>query len=78
MFNLSDFPDEKLAPYDVEAKHPDDFVLDTIDLAPAVVAKVVSDQAAALKNPPRTAGELLDTLRALGLVRSVAKLRELL
>jgi hypothetical protein len=42
------------------------------------VAKVVSDQAAALKNPPRTAGELLDTLRALGLVRSVAKLRELL
>jgi hypothetical protein len=29
-------------------------------------------------NPPRTAGELLDTLRALGLVRSVAKLRELL
>jgi len=76
-FNLADFPEEKLAPYDIEAKHPDDFVLDTIDLAPAAVAKVVSDQAAALKNPPRTAGELLDTLRALGLVRSVAKLREL-
>jgi cytosine/adenosine deaminase-related metal-dependent hydrolase len=77
-FNLADFPDEKLAPYDIEAKHPDDFVLDTIDLAPAAVAKVVSDQAEALKNPPRTAGELLDTLRALGLVRSVARLRELL
>lgn len=77
-FNLADFPDEKLAPYDIESKHPDDFVLDTIDLAPAAVAKVVSDQAEALKNPPRTAGELLDTLRALGLVRSVAKLRELL
>jgi hypothetical protein len=76
-FNLVDFPEEKLAPYDIEAKHPDDFVLETIDLAPAAVAKVVSDQAGALKNPPRTAGELLDTLRALGLVRSVAKLREL-
>jgi hypothetical protein len=76
-FNLADFPDEKLAPYDIEAKHPDDFVLETIDLAPTAVAKVVSDQAGALKSPPRTAGELLDTLRGLGLVRSVAKLREL-
>jgi PIN domain-containing protein len=76
-FNLTDFPEEKLAPYDIEAKHPDDFVLDTIDLAPAVVAKVVSDQAGVLKTPTRTAGELLDTLQGLGLVRSVAKLREL-
>jgi DNA-binding transcriptional ArsR family regulator len=76
-FNLVDFPDAKVAPYGVEAKHPDDFVLGTIDLAPGVVAKVVSDQAGALKNPPRTVGELLDTLRAQGLVRSVARLREL-
>jgi hypothetical protein len=76
-FNLVDFPDERLAPYDIEAKHPDDFVLDTIDLAPTVVAKVVIDQAEALRRPPRTTGDLLDTLRSLGLVRSVAKLREL-
>lgn len=76
-FNLADFPDERLAPYDIEAKHPDDFVLDTIDLAPTVVATVVNDQARALRSPPRTTSELLDTLRGLGLVRSVAKLREL-
>lgn len=76
-FNLKDFPDEKLAPYNVEAKHPDEFVLDALDLAPALVATVVSDQATALRSPPRTVGELLDTLRAQGLVRSVAKLREL-
>jgi hypothetical protein len=76
-FNLDDFPDDKLAPYNVEAKHPDDFVLDAIDLAPGLVTSVVSDQAASLKNPPRTVGELLDTLRDQGLIRSVAKLREL-
>jgi|SRR5580658_7620853 hypothetical protein len=76
-FNLRDFPDDKLAPHKVEAKHPDDFVLDTIDLAPGIVANVLSEQAGALKNPPRTVGELLDTLRGQGLVRSVAKLREL-
>jgi hypothetical protein len=76
-FNLNDFPPDRLAPFNVEAKHPDDFVLDTIDISPGAVAKVISEQAAALKNPPRSVGELLDTLRDQGLVRSVAKLREL-
>ena len=76
-FNLGDFPNERLGPYNVEAKHPDDFVLETIDLAAGLVTKVVTEQAAALKNPPRTVGELLETLRGQGLVRSVAKLREL-
>lgn len=77
-FNLTDFPQERLASYNIEAKHPDDFVLDTIDLAPGRVTAVVIQQANALKSPPRSVGELLDTLRDQGLVRSVAKLRELL
>jgi len=77
-FNLADFPSEKLASYNIEAKHPDDFVLDAIDLAPGLVTAVVSQQAKALKSPPRSVGELLDTLRDQRLVRSVAKLRELL
>lgn len=76
--NLHDFPAEKLKPYGVEAIHPDDFVLDLLDLAPGAVASVAADQAASLKSPPRTIGDLLDTLRAQGLVRSVAKLREVL
>lgn len=76
-FNLKDFPEERLSPHNIEAKHPDDFVLDAIDLAPGLVTTVVSGQAAALRNPRRTVGELLDTLRDQGLVRSVAKLREL-
>jgi hypothetical protein len=75
--NLKDFPDDRLRPYNVEAKHPDEFVLDAIDLAPGLVAKVISEQAASLKSPPRTISELLDTLRDLGLVQAVAKLREM-
>lgn len=75
--NLQDFPARALAPYDLEAKHPDDFVLETIDLAPALVAQILTEQVAALKNPPRTVLELLGTLHDLGLVRTVAKLREL-
>jgi len=76
-FNLDDFPAERLASYNIEAKHPDDFVIDTIDLSPGAVAKVIAEQAGALKNPPRSIPELLDTLRDQGLVRSVARLRDL-
>jgi PIN domain len=76
-FNLDDFPGDRLGDYNIDAKHPDDFVIDTIDLAPAAVATVVAEQAAALKSPPRSAAELLDTLRNQGLVRSVARLRDL-
>ena len=53
-------------------------MLDTIDLAPGLATAVVSQQANALKSPPRSVGELLETLLDQGLVRSVAKLRELL
>jgi hypothetical protein len=76
-FNLDDFPAAQLGPYSIEAKHPDDFIIDTIDLSPGAVAKVLAEQAAALKNPPRSVAELLDTMRDQRLVRSVAKLREL-
>ena len=76
-FNLTDFPLDALSPFGLEAQHPDAFVLDAIDLAPGAVCAAVSQQAASLKNPPRSLGEVLDTLEVSGLARSVAKLREL-
>ena len=76
-FNLKHFPEERLAEYDIEARHPDDFVLDMIGLGPATVVKVISEQASSLKNPPTSVPELLDTLREQRLVQSVARLREL-
>lgn len=77
-FNLKDFPSQTLTPYQIEALHPDDFVLDLIDLSPGAVIAAIRNQATALKNPPRTVSDILDTLRDNGLVQSVAKLRELL
>jgi predicted nucleic acid-binding protein len=76
-FNLRDFPDHVLERYDIESKHPDEFILDSIDLAPGAVVKCISDQSAALRHPPILVPELLGTLRRSGLVRSVARLREL-
>lgn len=75
-FNLRDFPDHVLQRYEIEAKHPDEFVLDSIDLAPAAVARCVTEQAAACRNPPLTVAQVLDQLRTAGLVRSVARLHE--
>ncbi|MDY7231302.1 PIN domain-containing protein [Hyalangium rubrum] len=77
-FNLKDFPGEQLARYAMEAQHPDDFVLSLIDLDAAEVARVIREQSAALKNPPRTVAEVLELLRHQGLARSVARLKEFL
>ena len=76
-FNLKDFPTEPLAPFGIEAKHPDDFVMDAIGLKPGVVLQVITQQADSLKSPPVNVGELLNTLRDAGLEQSVARLREM-
>lgn len=61
-FNLHDFPLDALDRYGIEAEHPDDFVLQLLDVdAPSVIAAVV-EQSAALTRPPQTVPELLDSL----------------
>ncbi|MBL9088563.1 MAG: PIN domain-containing protein [Planctomycetia bacterium] len=75
--NLADFPSSVLSTFQIEAKHPDDFVLETIGLAPALVVQVLVEQAGALKRPPRTVEDLLDVLQNAGMARTVAKVREL-
>lgn len=77
-FNLRDFPDHVLARYDIETKHPDEFVLDSIDIAPGAVIQCITNQASALRNPPISMPELLATLRRAELIQSVARLRELI
>jgi hypothetical protein len=76
--NEPDFPADVLDRYNIDAKHPDDFVLELIDLNAPAVAAIVHEQAADLKNPPVTAGEVLDALEINGLVQSVAALRQLI
>ena len=75
-FNLKDFPAETLARFDVEAQHPDDFLLSLFGLAPGLVCAAIKRQREGLRNPPKTAEELLATLESQGLTRTVAGLRE--
>lgn len=74
-YNLKDFPAEALSRFDIEAQHPDDFVGSLLDLAPGVVCGAVKRQRESLRNPPRTAQELLATLESQGLTQTVARLR---
>jgi hypothetical protein len=77
-FNLADFPESELARFGIVARHPDEFVLGLLDLDPDAVCAAVREQAAALKNPPQSIAQLLDTLHACGLPQSATRLREVL
>jgi predicted nucleic acid-binding protein len=75
-YNLKDFPAETLARFDVEALHPDDFLVSLFDLAPGLVCAAVKRQREGLRNPPKSAEELLATLENQGLPQAVARLRQ--
>ncbi len=75
-FNLKDFPADALKPYNLAAQHPDDFIVDLLDLHPAGVLESAASHRRSLKNPPKTADEYLDTLLAQGLTQSVAVMRQ--
>lgn len=49
--NLKDFPPAALAPYDIEAIHPDDFLLDQLDLAQKATLDCVIAQRVAYSRP---------------------------
>jgi len=75
-FNLKDFPRDVLAPLHIEAQHPDEFICHLIDLDKAAVVIAAQKCRAALKNPPKSAEDYLDTLERQSLPNTVAALRE--
>ncbi len=73
--NLRDFPTEALAPYRIEAQHPNLFIRHLLDLDEAAALAAVREQRGALRNPPRSVAEHLDTLARQELPETVAFLR---
>lgn len=73
--NLGDFPEAVLAPWNIEAKAPDDFVLDQIDLDRQAVYGAVQRIADSWRRPPGTVNDVLASLERDGLLESVAALR---
>lgn len=60
--NLKHFPADALEPYDIEAVHPDAFLLDQLDLDPARVLRVLADQRADYTRPELSINEFYRTL----------------
>jgi hypothetical protein len=76
-FNKKDFPPDILREFGVETQHPDEFISHLITLDCSAVCRALKYQRATLKNPPRTAEELLDTLERQGLPLTISQLRPL-
>lgn len=73
-FNLKDFPADTLAPFGVEAVHPDEFVVRLLAEQTELVCEAVQRQRANLKRPAKTVEELLATFVQCGLPRTAAAL----
>lgn len=77
-FNLDDFPNDILGRYGIEAQHPDEFIGHLFDLDPGAVCNAARQQRQALRNPPKSTEEFLDTLLRQGLAGTVAQLEEMI
>lgn len=73
-FNLADFPSEALRTYDMEAKHPDDFLMHLEDISPGIIAQAAKIVRARLKTPPVSAADYIGTIRRQGLPATAATL----
>lgn len=77
-FNLKDFPDIYLAELHVKAQHPDDFITDLINSNPKQSLAAFKKQVSNLKNPSKTAQEVLAFLMKTEVPKTSEALRRLM
>lgn len=68
-YNLKDFPATALAPYSIEAQHPDEFLTSLYDRAPEIMALIIQEQAAALRKKQMSPQEVLAKLEYVGITQ---------
>jgi predicted nucleic acid-binding protein len=74
--NLKDFPQATLDQHGIEVQHPDDFVMNQIELSESVALAAIKAQRARLRNPTKTASELIAIFEQQLLPQTAAYLRE--
>ncbi|KGM14213.1 PIN domain-containing protein [Cellulomonas bogoriensis] len=74
-FNLADFPREATGPYDLSVSHPDDFLLDQLDLYPGATVRALRDQAEAYSQPHMTVTDILIRLSRSGVPQFASEVR---
>jgi predicted nucleic acid-binding protein len=74
-FNLRDFPAEILQVHGIEAQHPDDFIMNQLQLHEVRALTAVKEMRERWKNPPYTATEMLRLLALRGLSQTAEHLQ---
>ncbi len=74
--NVRHFPARLIAPFGIDAQHPDEFILHLLDLAPGLVVAAAQTHRESLKNPTKSVAEYLETLERQGLTQTASVLRE--
>jgi predicted nucleic acid-binding protein len=74
-FNLKDFPEASTDAFDLEVVHPDDFLLDQLDLYPAATLGTIRELVDAYDSPALSETEFLEELARAHVPRFAAALR---
>jgi hypothetical protein len=72
--NVKHFPKLQLSAFDIEAWHPDLFIIYLTNLNPEIVLEAFKRQVVRLKNPIQTEQQVLQTLKKLGLPKATSKI----
>ena len=75
-FNVKHFPVEVLSTHRIEVQHPDDFVMNQLQLQELVAIEAIKNMRARWKNPERSVAELIDALEKRGLPFTSAHLKQ--
>ena len=73
--NLKDFPNSILARHNIEAQHPDDFLMNQLELRPFEALEVIKKLRARQRNPAHSAAALVDLIERNGLPQTAQHLR---
>jgi hypothetical protein len=74
--NLKHFPTEKVATYQLEVVHPDDFIVNIIDIDRTKALTACRHHRAAMTVSKPTQDQYLERFKAAGLVQAYARLSE--
>ena len=74
-WNMDDFPQETLSAWGIEAKTPDDFMIDQLHLDAASVHGAIQQMADIRQNPPMTVADVIDALEHSGMIETAVMLR---
>lgn len=77
-YNLADFDEQELLKYNIEAVHPDDFIVNLIDLDEGKAKTAFEKMVGRRKNPPVDASELLKRMKKADLPKAADRFQAIL